>query len=224
MPRSRKVSHFQERIKMKLMLTSAGITNKSLAKALRRLAGKEIRVAFIPTAANLEEGEKDWLIDNFNQCKKLGPTDIVDISAIPKREWLPRLKAANVIVVGGGWTAYLVRWMAKSGLKKALPGLLKRRVYVGISAGSIALCPRLSATPEYLYGEELNDAPAGLGYVDFHFRPHLNSPYFPKVRDKNLRKVAKRLNGDLYALDDESAIVWVDGKIKVVSEGTWKKY
>ncbi|MDE1865424.1 MAG: Type 1 glutamine amidotransferase-like domain-containing protein [Candidatus Micrarchaeota archaeon] len=209
---------------MKLMLTSSGITNKSLEKALKGLVRGRIRIAFIPTAANLEEGEKDWLIENFNQCQKIGPTDIVDISAMPKGEWLPRLKAANVIFVGGGWTAYLVKWIRRSGLEKELPKLLKKRVYVGISAGSIALCKRLSATPEYLYGEDINDAPPGLGYVDFNFRPHLNSPYFPKVRDANLRKSARRLDGELYALDDNSGIVWVDGKINVVSEGKWKKY
>jgi dipeptidase E len=209
---------------MKLLMTSAGITNKSLARALRALAGRNIRIAFIPTAANLEDDEKDWLIKNYNECEKLGPTDIVDISAMPKKVWLQRLEAANVIVVGGGWTSYLVKWMVRSGLKKELPRLLRKRVYVGISAGSIALCKKLSTVPEYLYGDEVNNAPPGLGYVNFNFRPHLNSPYFPKVRDKNLKKVAKKIKGDLYALDDDSAIVWVNGKIKVVSEGRWKKY
>lgn len=53
---------------MKLLLTSAGITNKSIAKAVLDLTGlpaKEIKLVFIPTAANVEEGDKEWLIDDL---------------------------------------------------------------------------------------------------------------------------------------------------------------
>lgn len=211
---------------MRLLLTSAGITNVSIATALKELAGKgvKIKVAFIPTAANDEEGEKDWLIKNYNECEKVGTVDIVDISALPRSSWLPRLKVSNVIVVGGGWTAYLMEWFIKSGLKDELQKLLKNRVYVGISAGGIILAKTIQASSEYLYGDEVNNAPPGLGYIDFNFRPHFNSPHFPKVRDKHLRRVSKRLNGDLYALDDNSAIVYLNGKIRVISEGKWKKY
>ncbi len=45
---------------MRLLLTSAGITNKTIAKELRTLVGgKKIKIAFIPTAANEVEEEKD---------------------------------------------------------------------------------------------------------------------------------------------------------------------
>jgi dipeptidase E len=209
---------------MKLLLTSAGISNKSLASALKGLAGAEMRIAFIPTAANVEKGKKGWLIKDYDTCEKLGPTDIVDISAVDKKVWLPRLKAANVIFVGGGNTYHLMKWMVKSGLKKELPGLLRSRVYVGISAGSIIMSKRLSSTSEFLYGDDVNNPPAGLGYVDFNVRPHLNSPRFPKVRDKYLKEVSKRVVGDLYAIDDDTGIVCVNGKVRVVSEGRWKKY
>lgn len=209
---------------MKLLLTSAGITNGSLAKALRRLVGTDIKIAFIPTAANVEKGDKGWLIADYDHCQKLGPTDIVDISAVDKKIWMPRLKVANVIFVGGGDTRHLMRWMIKSSLKKELPKLLKTRVYVGISAGSMIMSKRISATPEFLYGDEVKEAPVGLGYVEFNVRPHLNSPLFPKMRDKYLKKVSKRIEGDLYALDDDSGIVYADGRIKVISEGKWKKY
>lgn len=209
---------------MKLLLTSAGITNRSIARALRELVGKKIKIAFIPTSANLVDGEKGWLIDNLVECQKLGSVDIVDISAMPKSAWLKRIRLANTIVVGGGWTLYLMRQMVKSGFDKELPKLLRNRVYVGISAGSIVLCKRLSASSEYLYGDETNNAPRGLGYLDFNFRPHFNSIHFPKLNDKNLGKVAKRLKGDLYAMDDNSAIVWVNGMIRVVSEGKWIRY
>ncbi len=209
---------------MRLLLTSAGITNRSLARALRELAGKEMRIAFIPTASNIEKGDKDWLIDNYDQCRKLGPTDIVDIAAIERKDWLPRLRAANVIFVGGGDPPYLMKWVVRSGLKRELPELLRRRVYVGISAGSIIMSRRLSASSESLYGDGADASPPGLGYVNFNLRPHLNSPDFPKVRDRRLRAISKRLEGDLYALDDDSGLVYTDGKIQIISEGRWKRY
>lgn len=209
---------------MKLLLTSAGITNKSLAKTLKRLVKGRIRIAFIPTAANSLDSKKDWLIKNYNECEKLGPVDIVDISAIDKKNWLQRLKKANVIVVGGGDTKHLANCMAKSGLKTELPSLLKNRVYVGISAGSIVTAKRISASSEFLYEYNPKNAPFGLGLHNFNVRSHFNSSDFPKVRDKYLRAISQKLEGDLYALDDDSAVLLTDGKIKVISEGRWKRY
>ncbi len=209
---------------MKLLLTSNGISNKSLEKALRKLVKGPIKIAFIPTAANDLDEEKGWLIDDLNKCRKVGTVDIVDISALPKKLWLQRLKKANVIVVGGGNTTFLMKNIVSSGLKQELRRLLKKRIYVGISAGSIATSKTIQASSEFLYGDEGKNFPKGLGLMNFNVRPHLNSPHFPKVRDKNLKEIAKKLNGDLYALDDDSAVL-VDGdKIEVISEGKWKLY
>ncbi len=209
---------------MKLMLTSSGITNPSLAKALKTLVKEDLKIAFIPTAANNKGGDKDWLINDLANCRKIGEVDIVDISALKKNDWLSRLKWANVIFLGGGDTVYLMDWIVKSGLVEELPSLLKTRVYAGISAGSIVLNKKLSASREFLYGDETKDSPKGLGYVDFYVRPHLNSAHYPKLRDEFLKELAPKFDGDLYALDDNSAIILNEGKIEVVSEGKWIKY
>ena len=59
---------------MKLLLTSAGLRNESLRKALKKLVNEEgIRFAFIPTAANMQEGEKDWLIADYVKVFGLKP-------------------------------------------------------------------------------------------------------------------------------------------------------
>jgi hypothetical protein len=45
---------------MRLLLTSGGVTNPSIARALFDLAGREPEAAslvFVPTAANVEEGD-----------------------------------------------------------------------------------------------------------------------------------------------------------------------
>jgi len=212
---------------MKLLLTSTGLANNSIKNALKKLAGKEMKIAFIPTAANIISEEKDWLIKDLVNFGSVGSVDIVDISALEKRYWLPRLEKANVIAVGGGDTSYLMEWVIKSGLDKEFSDLLKTRVYVGISAGSIILSESIQTSSEYLfklYEDEVKNAPKGVGLINFDVRPHLNSSFFPKVTEENLKKVFKNFKEDLYALDDNSAIVFNDGKIEVVSEGKWVKY
>jgi dipeptidase E len=209
---------------MKILLTSAGISNKSIEERFRKLVRGVIRIAFIPTAATEDNGDKEWLEEDLNNLKRLGSVDIVDISVLNKKEWLPRLEKSNVIFMGGGDTSYLMKWILKSGLANELPRLLKKRIYVGISAGSMIVSKEIQADSEKLYGDEITNPPKGLDYINFYTRPHLNSRYFPKIRDKNLRELSKKLNGDLYALDDDSAVLYDNGKISVISEGKWIRY
>lgn len=217
---------------MKLLLTSGGFTNKTIARALLDLAGKpfsKLKLAFIPTAANADEGHKGWFINDLYRTLQLGfaEIDIVDISALPETNWKPRLEKADILMFSGGNTYHLMKWLRKTGLDKMLPKLLKTRVYVGISAGSIATGKSLALNSHSLTiwqktGKLSEDKT--LGWVNLHFRPHLNSSYRRDITLGFLAKVAKVIKGPIYALDNDSAIV-VDGKkIAVVSEGVWKRF
>lgn len=217
---------------MKLLLTSAGFANKSIANALLKLAGKpfkKLKLVFLPTAANVETDSKEWLIDDLSNCKKLGfaKIDITDIAAVSKEVWLPRLEEADVIMFSGGNSFYLMEQLRKSGLDKMLPGLLKIRVYVGISAGSMVAGNGLSLAGEaILYYEntkKLKDY-GSLGFVNLSIRPHYHSKSFPMVNDKVLSEMAAKIPCPVYALDDNSAIVVNGNKISVISEGKWKRF
>ena len=209
---------------MRLLLTSNGICNKSIESVLRRWVKGDIKIAFIPTASNIAEGDKKWLIENYVECQKLGSLYIADISAVDKKIWLPRLKKANVIVMGGGSSPYLMKKIHSSGLMDELPKLLKDRVYVGISAGSMVTSKRLYSSSEFLFSNVKTKPSKGLGYVDFNIRSHFNSKKFPKLQDKYLKKLMNKIKGDMYALDNQSAVVVDNGKISVVSEGKWLLY
>lgn len=211
---------------MKLLLTSAGITNRQIADALEDLVGKPARaaaIAFIPTAANVEAGDKGWLIEDYARLKKLGYTvDIVDISALPKDIWLPRLRSADVLLFGGGNTSHLMHWIRRSSLEQLLPSLLRKRVYVGLSAGSIVASAKLSLTQsKRLYAESLGTfrGDRGLGFVRFHIRPHLNSLHFPRVRRKFLKRLAAELSERIFAIDDDTAIKVEHGRAEVLGKG-----
>lgn len=213
---------------MKLLLTSGGITNETIAEALLDLVGKpaeEIVVAFIPTAANVDGNDKGWFINDLINLKdqKYKMIDIVDISALPRWNWKSRLKMADVLLFSGGNTSHLMKWMKKSSLEKLLPELLKTRVYVGISAGSIITSPTLALSNQSTalwYKEKFKfEAKEGLGFINFYIRPHLNSPHHPHSRKKLLVETAKQVPETIYALDDQMALKVVNGKIEIIGEG-----
>lgn len=215
---------------MKLLLTSNGLCNKSIVKALGDLLGKPFEkstIAFIPTAANVEVGDKHWLVNDLDNCRKAGfrTIDIVDISALSKDQWQPRLESADVLLFGGGNTYHLMYWIKKSGLDKLLPKYLNSKVYVGISAGSIITGKRIFLThAKKLYYPDLKSPQDErcLGLVNFSIRPHLDTS--PRTRRENIQKLAKEIPETIYALDDESAIKVVDAKVEIVSEGKYIKF
>jgi len=222
---------------VKLLLTSSGITNDTLARELESLAGKkfnELNIAFIPTAGLCDMGEKGWLIYDMSRLKNRGAEiDIVDIAQLPESDIIKRLEWSDVIFVGGGNTFYLSYWMQKSGLFDTLPKLLETRVYAGISAGSMVASSTIRTASqayksEHFYDESYEEfGPEGrssagsMKWVDFAFRPHLNSRYFPEVTQDKMQKIADVINVDMYVVDDDCAVK-VDGDdVSVVGDGEW---
>ena len=217
---------------MKLLLTSAGLTNQSIATALFDLVGKkpeETSLVFIPTASNVEMGDKGWFIDDLVNIKKQNfkSVDIADISALPEKVWQAKIEAADVLFFEGGNTYHLMEWINKSGLKEKLPELLKTKVYVGLSAGSMVTGKNLALKlSQIVYEEDLDraDDMEGLAYVDFYFLPHLNSPHFSKLREENIKEAIVGMSEKIYAMDDQSAIKIVDGAIEIITEGHYLEF
>jgi len=113
-----------------------------------------------------------------------------------------------------------MEWMNKSGLSLVLPELLKTKVYVGVSAGSMITNPTLLLKlSQKLYEEDLDrtEEMEGLKLVDFYILPHLNSDFFKNVVEENIKSFG--ITNKIYAIDDMSAVVIDDGKIEIISEG-----
>ncbi|MFZ1249009.1 MAG: Type 1 glutamine amidotransferase-like domain-containing protein [Candidatus Saccharimonadales bacterium] len=192
---------------MKLLLTSGGLRNTELKKALLELTGtpaSKIKMAFIPSAMHVEVGDKSWVVDQLHYLKEMNiaQLDIVDIAAIAREVWLPRLQESNVIFVNGGNTTFLMKCFNESGLTKEIPSLLDSRVYVGVSAGSYI------ATPDTrLNSDENSETLDALGLVEFGIQAHLNSPQFPLAKDeKTIRKRLQNCPYTVHALDDQTGI------------------
>ncbi|HDH31305.1 MAG TPA: hypothetical protein ENH26_00850 [Candidatus Wolfebacteria bacterium] len=216
---------------MNLLLTSAGITNEAIKTVFSELAPKKLSeciVAFIPTAANMEE-DKSWMEEDIENFRKAGVKEVVmvDIENLKKDEWLPKLKLSDVICFGGGNTYHLLNWVRKSGLVDELKELLETRLYIGISAGSIISGPDVSYSEDIFPEEEKGELTdlSGLNYVPFiRVVPHYLSSLFSNKKDEDILEISKKLNYPIYAIDDNTAIAIKDGKEKIISEGKWKKY
>lgn len=227
---------------MKLLLTSQGIHNKSIETALRGLLDKpseDCMAVYITTSQNGAVGDKSWFIRNLNDAYNVGwkSFEIIDLAAmidLPKEMWWERILAADVLFVGGGANYYLGYWMEKSGLADALPELLKTKVNVSSSAGSIYLTNSTLGGTEPLQqfaetgqinpsilGPEDQRSPRTLKLVDIELKPHYkdNTPKRQFITDELLQKAANFSGYKLYALDDDSALKIAEDSIEVVSEG-----
>lgn len=217
---------------MKLLLTSGGLTNKTIEDALFDLVGKkpeDTTLCFIPTAATIEVGDKDWFINDLKNINKQGfkSVSIADISAVPENVWKPQMDEADILFFSGGNTYHLMEWINKSGLVKLLPEYMKTKVWVGISAGSMVTNPDLAAKiSQAIYDEDFDKSyeVSGLNYVNFYFLPHLNSPFFPNLVEEKIKKLAETTTRKMYVLDDQGALKIVDGKVEIVTEGKYLEY
>ena len=55
--------------------------------------------------------------------KSVGALELTALPSIARTVWLPWVEQADVLLVNGGDTIYLDRWMRESGLAELLPSL-----------------------------------------------------------------------------------------------------
>lgn len=216
---------------MKMLLTSAGVKNPSIHAALEDLLPKpisECNALCIPTALyglprvgldlayRFVTDTADNPMINFG-WKSMGVLELTTIPSLPDDWWLPILRETDVLLVAGGDTMYLAHWIRESGLLDLLPTL--NIVWVGVSAGSVVMAPRIGRNFVHWPEEGANDE--GLGIVDFAIFPHLGYPGLPTHSLDHARAWIKTLDTPGYAIDDQTAIKVIDDKIEVISEGEW---
>ena len=239
---------------MKLLLTSSGISNQSIRDALVGLLGKPIAESsalFVPTAIYPFPGEAGNAFRAISGnatsplCelgwKSLGVLELTALPSIDEEVWAAAVRETDALLVWGGDPVYLSYWLKHSGLAGLFPSL-PETVYVGVSAGSIAMAgpfgETYSAQPK-CSGERLSSEAIvftrpegeitttlvmaeGAGLVDFAIIPHVEYDDYHDVA--NAEKWAARLPVPTYAIDDETAIKVTDGTVEVVSEGHWKLF
>ncbi len=222
---------------MKLLLTSAGIKNASIRNALVGLLGKPIadsNALCIPTALyghpyGSPAGSWRFISGRDPHCpmcdlewKSLGVLELTALPSIDRRRWESWVRGADVLLVNGGDALYLCHWIRQSGLADLFDSLADT-VWVGLSAGSMVMTPRVGEafveSKPSITGDDIT-----LGLVDFSIFPHLDHPDLPENTMADAEKWASGMGGPAYAIDDQTAISVVNGIVTVVSEGHWKRW
>jgi dipeptidase E len=242
---------------MNLLLTSSGIINPSIQNALLDLLGKpiaECNALFIPTAiypfpggpfsatqaiygkAKSPLAQLGW--------KSVGILELTALPSIDKKVWTKSVEEADVLLAWGGDPLYLAYWLRQSGLADLLPSLRSDLVYVGVSAGSMAVSSTIGetyrnppagrnnaltsedivfTTPQGEISRTLMTA-QGAGLVDFAIIPHFRNEVFPDASETNAELWAAKLPVPVYAIDDQTAIKVTAGTVELISEGHWKLF
>ena len=220
---------------MRLLLTSAGIKNPSIHDALVDLLGKPIAESSalcIPTAQYGHPAltpERAWRFisgqGDLPMCglgwKSLGVLELTALPSIDEERWGSWVREADVLLVAGGDALYLCHWMRESGLADLLPSL-RETVWVGLSAGSMVMTPRIGQ--DFVGWKPPTGGDETLGIVDFSIFPHLDHELLPENTMADAERWAAEIAGPAYAIDDDTAIRVADGEIDVVSEGHWKRF
>lgn len=218
---------------MKLLLTSGGVTNPTIRDTLVDLLGKPVEQAHalcIPTAQwghpmcgpasarSFVAAQPPSASMTGLGWASLGLLELTALPTVDRDRWVGWVRDADALLVDGGDATYLHHWLRASGLADVLPELTDT-VWVGVSAGSMVLTPRI--------GElfvEWSGAPDDrtLGLVDFSVFPHLDA--FPTNTMAAAQQWAAGIGGPAYAIDEQTALRVVDGAVDVVSEGRWRRF
>ena len=171
---------------MKMLLTSAGVANPSIRAALVDLLGKPIEEASalcIPTAQYghpmVGPGWRPWgFIAGKEELpmvalgwRSMGILELTALPSIDEERWVPLVRETDVLLVSGGDSLYLYHWLNESGLAALLPELTDT-VWVGMSAGSMVMAPRVGK--DYVEWPPPSGKDTALGIVDFAICPHVN--------------------------------------------------
>ncbi|MFI0898352.1 Type 1 glutamine amidotransferase-like domain-containing protein [Streptomyces sp. NPDC020983] len=220
---------------MKLLLTSAGVKNPSIRQALVDLLGKPIEEAdalCIPTAGYghpMGSPAGAWRFvtgrSTTPMCelgwRSMGLLELTALPSIGVERWLPWVRQADVLLANGGDALYLCHWMRQSGLAELLPSL-RDKVWVGLSAGSMVMAPRIGE--DFVEWKPPTGNDETLGLVDFSLFPHLDHPALPENTMASAERWAATLPNPAYAIDDETAVKVADGAVEIVSEGHWRRF
>jgi len=217
-----------------LLLTASGLRNETQRIALRDMLSKPFtsaNLAYIPTASVAEPGDHGWVVEDLNRLHGLGwrELDILELNGLPRGMVLDRLSHADVIYVQGGNHYHLARSISGNGLADAFLDMLRDRVYVGVSAGSMIFSRHLTEHSADVIGDTADLEVLGattlqppFGVFDWYLKPHLYSPNFPERTDAWADRIVERADFPIYFIDDETAVRVRDEEVDVVTEGRWR--
>lgn len=202
---------------MKLYLASYAMVSmtKIIKHEGRDFVGK--KAIFIPTAGDPYDN-KDFVEADRIALEKYG-LDIVEMDIKNKNEEEIRkaIASADIVLVAGGDTFYLMEKLKESGADKVIKDFIENNgIYIGSSAGSIICCPTIEGAEEFdnpNLAKGLNNFD-GMGVFKDAIIPHAQKEkYFERIRRATERLESKGYK--VYPLTDDD-ILFFDGYSHII--------
>lgn len=197
---------------MKLYLASYAMV--SMAKIIKHegcdFAGK--KAIFVPTAGD-PYSNKDFVEADKIALNKYGLNIVeLDVKNRNEKEIREMIDGADIVLVAGGDTFYLMEKLKESGADKIIEEFVARGgIYIGSSAGSIICCPTIEGAEDF---DDPKLAPKldnfnGLGIFKDVVIPHTHKEkYFERVKKTTARLESKGYK--VYPLTDDD-VLFFDG-------------
>lgn len=157
------------------------------------IAPKELNLAFIPTASEVETGDLWWLRQDREKLEKLG-FNITEfsITGMNYQQVRKKLENIDVIFVSGGNTFYLLDQAIKSGFDKVLQEIEDNLIYIGSSAGSALVGNGIGKLDNLDDKSKAPDLKSdGLKLIDLAILPHWGSQEFKEGYKESFESLYK---------------------------------
>jgi len=193
------------------------VETTKIDKEIISLSGKKNpKVLFIPTASSDSEGYVE--VFNKHYGKRLGcKIDVLYLikDKLSKKQVKEKILGSDIVYVGGGNTAKLMRVWKKAGLDKILKKAGDQELILsGVSAGSICWCKYgLSDSRKFNNPNATFIKVSGLGFINTLYSPHYN---FERQRKKGLKEMMRKSSGVAMAIDNCCAIEIIDDQYKII--------
>lgn len=200
-------------IKGILLLTSAGFLNPNIAKSvidsIQDPTSK--KVAIVTTASEGKEKNKySVLAKQQLESMGFGTVDFVDLET-QGSEMIPDY---DVVYVCGGNTFYLLKFARESNFKNSVLELLaKGGLYIGVSAGTVLVCPST------IIANEIEPDPNDVGITDFtgfNLTDLTIHPHYEEWQEPQAQTFEKKYKIKLTRLTNNQGILIQDGETRIV--------
>jgi len=193
------------------------VETTKIDKEILSLTGKKNpRLLFISTASSDSESYYDIVKKHFGErlgCK----TDVLYLinQKISKKQIEEKVFNTDIVYVGGGNTAKLMKVWRKNGLDKILRKAGERGIVLsGISAGAICWC-RYGISDSRRFKNPNADLfrVSGLGFLDILYCPHVDTE---PDRKAGLREMMKKTSGIAIAVENCCALEIIDDEFRII--------
>jgi dipeptidase E len=169
---------------------------------------------FIPTASGDAQSYVEVISDLYTSLGCTVDSLLLCEGTTTSEEAKSKIEKADIIYVGGGNTEYMMDvWREYSVDRYLLDAYQDNKVLSGLSAGSICWFVAGHSDSEFVAEEENPTFKwvKGLGII-----PYLHCPHYDEESRKDFEDLYIGQTTDAIAIENQVAIVWQDGEMRVI--------